>query len=53
MFVYAENSKESTKIKTPAPTTRLQFSKVAGDKINTEKSTVFLYISKEQSDTNI
>ena len=50
MILYIENSKDSTKKLLELVN---EFSKVAGYKINTEKSVAFLYANNEQSDNEI
>ena len=51
MIAYLENTKASTN-KLPELITS-EFSKVAGYKINIQNSTVFLYASNEQQETEI
>ena len=50
MIFYIENPKESTR-KLPEPIN--EYSKVAGYKINTEKSLAFLYTNNEETETEI
>ena len=53
MILYIENPKDSTKKLLELITLLNEFSKIAGDKINIQKSVVFLHVNNELTEREI